>query len=168
MKTGKFWHRHRRPRPVEYNPTDEYHENLRRLEVEAKLNASRKKRPHSHAVEPPSKAPTVEPETPGRLKAESSMNSPAISKLASMDDANASPTKSERQASPMSTASSISEAPLAQAGKTNGQLAEGAAQHAETASEPPADTVSVATPGTPSATSSAPPTARGSRIVSDM
>ncbi|KAI0701931.1 hypothetical protein BC835DRAFT_1501194 [Cytidiella melzeri] len=167
---GKFWHRHRRPRPVEYNPTEEFHQNLKRQEEEAKLNASRKKRPHSHAVEAPSsKAPTVEPETPGRLKPDSTVSGPPPSIVVAPEDRNPPSAQTEQQASPMSTASSASEAPLAQVVKTNGSVAqptinisiEASARPAESVSEPPADTVSVATPGTPSATSSAPPTARG-------
>lgn len=172
---GKFWHRHRRPRPVEYNPTAEYHEGLKRKEEEARHNASRKKRPHAHVVEPPSsKAATAEPETPGRPKPDSSVSGPPLSAIGRLEDLNASPTKSERPASPMSTASSISETPLAHAAKTNGSAPPPASETPapppiETAaSEPPAETVSVATPGTPSVASSAPPTVphRTGRIVS--
>ena len=39
---GKFWHRHRRPRPVEYNTDADYHINLK-MEAE-KVKASAKKR----------------------------------------------------------------------------------------------------------------------------
>jgi len=168
---GKFWHRHRRPRPVEYNPTEEYHLGLKRQEEEAKMNAHRKKRPQSHAMEASSsKAPTAEPETPGKPKLELPADGPPMFMLAPPEN-DASLAKMERQASPVSTASSASEAPLAQVVKTNGTSSSQPAPSvpesttpADIASEPTADTASIATPGTPHATSSAPPPAHPARI----
>jgi hypothetical protein len=37
--TGKFWHRHRRPRPVVYNPDPEYHLGLRTETDKSKILA---------------------------------------------------------------------------------------------------------------------------------
>ena len=39
---GKFWHRHRRPRPVEYHTDAEYHNSLRNEAERAKANAKKR------------------------------------------------------------------------------------------------------------------------------
>ena len=39
---GKFWHRHRRPRPVEYHTDPEYHLNLRMESERAKASAKKR------------------------------------------------------------------------------------------------------------------------------
>ena len=116
---GKFWHRHRRPRPVEYNSSLEYHMNLKREEEQAKIAASRRKRPQAHNTEAPSsKAPTVEPETPRRPAPDlpdekpTSRAAPGTPRVPKME-------RSEPPGSPMSTTSSTSEPPLAQR-KPNG------------------------------------------------
>jgi SWI/SNF-related matrix-associated actin-dependent regulator of chromatin subfamily B member 1 len=121
ISLGKYWHRHRRPRPVEYNSSLEYHQNLKREEEQVKIAASRRKRPHAHQVEAASsKAPTVEPETPRKgtpgfsddkpLSQRTHLETPRLSKAE----------KTEQPGSPMSTTSSISEAPLSQRVKPNG------------------------------------------------
>ncbi|KAI0795518.1 hypothetical protein C8Q75DRAFT_746367 [Abortiporus biennis] len=112
---GKFWHRHRRPRPVVYNSDLQFHLNLRHQEEQAKVAASRKKRPHAAQVETSSKAPTVEPETPSKPKMEAWMEVPPMSSSRS-----AAPEEPDRAVSPVSTASSASEPPLAQKVKANG------------------------------------------------
>ncbi|KIJ63657.1 hypothetical protein HYDPIDRAFT_29449 [Hydnomerulius pinastri MD-312] len=107
---GKFWHRHRRPRPVQYNSDPHYHLNIRNEAEQVKTNAKRRGRAPNSAVVDGADTPTrqkseVWVEVPSRLP-----NSSA--KLPSEDD---------RAVSPVSTASSGSEAPLAQQFlKTNG------------------------------------------------
>ncbi|KAI0080412.1 SNF5-domain-containing protein [Panus rudis PR-1116 ss-1] len=116
---GKFWHRHRRPRPVVYNSDPEYHLNLKREEEQAKVAASRRKRPHAAQTEAPtSKAATVEPETPApKPESESKPKSEAP---ATPSKADHTADEIERATSPMSTVSSSSEPPLAQKMKSNG------------------------------------------------
>lgn len=105
---GKFWHRHRRPRPVEYNPDPEYH---MRKDGDSR-NTSKKK---AAALRAQSAAATStpldvsEPPTPAKNGDIDSRRSP-------------SPMKDEddRAISPVSTASSASEPPLAQKVKLNG------------------------------------------------
>ncbi|CAK5281843.1 unnamed protein product, partial [Mycena citricolor] len=74
---GKYWHRFRRPRPFDYNPSYDYHANLLKKEAD---QAKRKRRPAASSV-----APEIV-----------SRQSPV------------------RDVSPASTASTSSEAPLAQ------------------------------------------------------
>lgn len=154
---GKYWHRHRRPRPVVYNSDPEFHLNLKREEEQSKINSNRKKRPHAANTEAPtSKAPTVEPETPAKPKSEAWTDAPK-----------ASP-KEERATSPISTASSTSEAPLAaQRIKPNGTTKPAIPEP----STPPPPTLAIApvsTPQTPGAApaSSAAPAGQGARPVS--
>ncbi|TFK19245.1 SNF5-domain-containing protein [Coprinopsis marcescibilis] len=40
---GKYWHRHRRPRPAEWNPDAEWHSGLAKREAEARVPVSKKK-----------------------------------------------------------------------------------------------------------------------------
>ncbi|KAG7095868.1 hypothetical protein E1B28_006560 [Marasmius oreades] len=63
---GKYWHRHRRPRPVEYNTSPDFHLNQRDSEVLSKsvLTAPKRKgRPPGSGANP-SAAATPEPATP--------------------------------------------------------------------------------------------------------
>ena len=109
---GKYWHRHRRPRPIEYNPDHGHHESLRRKEAEAKTPVSKKKGKKEKEVE---KAGGEE--TPrGRNGAAGgvSRQSPALGVKKGEED------EDERALSPVSTVSSESEAPLAQKVKVNG------------------------------------------------
>lgn len=100
IPAGKYWHRHRRPRPVEYNADAEYHLNLQREAEQARVAAKRRRPPPSQ-VDEQKAAPEdgdAEPETPV-------IEVPA-------DPPSALPPT--RAMSPMSTASSASESPLAQ------------------------------------------------------
>ncbi|KAJ7496935.1 hypothetical protein FB451DRAFT_1017060 [Mycena latifolia] len=90
---GKYWHRYRKPRPVEYNSDYEFH--ATGLKKEADLARRRRGRPQSGTV-PATPADTSEPQTPRDSGEGPSRQSPA------------------RDLSPVSTASSTSERPLAQ------------------------------------------------------
>ncbi|OBZ66973.1 hypothetical protein A0H81_13301 [Grifola frondosa] len=120
---GKFWHRHRRPRPVVYNSSAEYHLGLIKDAENAKVAAKRKRPQSAVADEPtPSAAPTVdgdmEAETPGPVKAEVWVEVPPTPATPALP---VQPDAAERAISPVSTASSASEPPLAQRMlKTNG------------------------------------------------
>lgn len=114
---GKFWHRHRRPRPVEYNSDPNFHSGLKQKEADGlKTPANKKKgaaaalRASTAAAATPSSVAGVadisEPQTPsGRQNGES------IKDRDNDDD---------RAISPVSTVSSESEAPLAHKVKVNG------------------------------------------------
>ena len=93
---GKFWHRHRRPRPVEYNTNPEAH--MPGSKVEPTKTPSRRKGRTNAAT------PVSEAQTP-RNKHD--------------DDFEMAPSRLDNALSPVSTASSVSEAPLSRA-KTNG------------------------------------------------
>ncbi|KAF8180083.1 hypothetical protein BJ912DRAFT_635214 [Pholiota molesta] len=112
---GKFWHRHRRPRPVEYNSDPDFHSGIKQKENDGgKTPASKKRgaasalRVQSAALSTPA-ADASEPQTPTRSNGD-------------MDRRSASPhgNDDDRGVSPISTASSASEAPLAQRVKLNG------------------------------------------------
>ncbi|CCM05607.1 uncharacterized protein FIBRA_07836 [Fibroporia radiculosa] len=109
---GKFWHRHRRPRPVEYNSNAEYHINLLREAEQARVAAKRKRPPPS--TEQPTPAPTedadVETGTPSRPDNGLRVEIPTVSSIGSA----VSSRDRERPTSPGSTTSSASESPLAQ------------------------------------------------------
>lgn len=156
---GKFWHRHRRPRPVVYNSALEHHMNLKNAEEQAKVAASRKKRPQANHAEALSKAPTVEPETPARQKTEILSDAPPVSSSKSLVP------DEDRAMSPVSTTSSASEPPLAQKVKTNGihhsqKSAPHAAVSEETEEKPKSEHRTRQTPPPPqkSTTASAPST----------
>ncbi|KAH9474828.1 SWI/SNF chromatin-remodeling complex subunit SNF5 [Psilocybe cubensis] len=152
---GKFWHRHRRPRPVEYNSDPDFHSGLKQKEIEAaKTPASKKKgaaaalRAQSAAHSATPAADASEPQTPTRSNGdlESSRRSPSPSghQGANQDD--------DRAMSPVSTASSASEPPLAQKVKMNGS------SHTKGASSSGTPMPAPATPARqPAAESSAPP-----------
>lgn len=114
QRLGKFWHRHRRPRPVEYNTDPEFHTTVKRESEMAKTMAKKKgsaaQRAQSTTVPTtPADGPS-EPQTPSRPKDDAPpKQSP---KPPILDD--------ERAVSPVSTASSGSEPPLAQKVKLNG------------------------------------------------
>lgn len=137
---GKFWHRHRRPRPVEYNADADYHSGLKQREAEAKMPASKRKgaaaalRAQSTAATP--MADVSEPQTPARSNGDvdaSSRQSPTPAATLNDDD---------RAISPVSTASSASEPPLAQRVKLNGSHSKPPA----TPHPPPAAAVTSSTP----------------------
>ncbi|KAJ6588347.1 hypothetical protein B0H19DRAFT_921992 [Mycena capillaripes] len=95
---GKYWHRHRRPRPVEYNSDLEYHAGLKRDAEFAKTMAKRKGgaaalRAQSGTV-PATPVDTSEPQTPRDNGEGPSHQSPA------------------RELSPVSDASSASDPPV--------------------------------------------------------
>jgi len=103
---------------VEYNADADYHSNLKQREAEAKMPASKKKgaaaalRAQSTAATP--MADVSEPQTPARSNGDveaSSRQSPTPAATLNDDD---------RAISPVSTASSASEPPLAQRVKLNG------------------------------------------------
>ncbi|KAJ7337371.1 hypothetical protein DFH08DRAFT_705548 [Mycena albidolilacea] len=102
---GKYWHRHRRPRPVEYNSDLEYHAALKRDAELARTVARRRGgaaalRAQNGTV--PATPVESEPQTPRDSGEGPSRQSPT------------------REPSPVSDASSVSEPPLAQKVKING------------------------------------------------
>ncbi|KAF8892911.1 hypothetical protein BD779DRAFT_1467981 [Infundibulicybe gibba] len=116
---GKYWHRHRRPKPVEYNRNPEFHKRESEL-TKVSPTTSKKKgaqrgqnstRPTTPAEEP--SEPQSPPRSTGGLDTTSRQSPPPI--LLPMDD--------ERAMSPVSSASSASEAPLAQRVRMNGNHA---------------------------------------------
>lgn len=118
--SGKYWHRHRRPRPVQYNSSAEFHLGLIRAEEQAKYN-SKRKRPQSTVADERPKSQAVdedaEMETPGPSQPPKSEPEPSSIPHAR---ASAVPDEPDRAMSPVSTASSASESPLAQRVKMNG------------------------------------------------
>ncbi|KAI0672423.1 hypothetical protein C8Q78DRAFT_749222 [Trametes maxima] len=116
---GKYWHRHRRPRPVQYNSSADYHMGLIRAEEQAKSN-SKRKRPQSTVADEPVKPRMTEEdgemETPGPSKPKSEPEPPTIPE----DRPSAVPEGMDRTMSPVSTASSASESPLSQRVRANG------------------------------------------------
>jgi SWI/SNF-related matrix-associated actin-dependent regulator of chromatin subfamily B protein 1 len=136
---GKFWHRHRRPRPVEYNSNTQHHTQLQKDAESAKSSSRRKKAPASNG-------PTdiaSEPPTPLMPKIE-------IPQAPNMDD------DDKGAPSPISTASSTSEPPISQQdqipAKPNGTAPP--ISSAEDASAPAAEIESLPTPPLTTTTSS--------------
>ena len=117
---GKFWHRHRRPRPVEYNSDPSFHSGLKQKEAEALKTPASKKKGGAAAlraaataaassaavstVGTPAGADASEPQTPG----------------AGRTNGDGNRKDKERDDDDVSTASSASEAPLAHKVKING------------------------------------------------
>ncbi|KAH0831177.1 hypothetical protein J3R83DRAFT_13754 [Lanmaoa asiatica] len=99
---GKFWHRHRRPRPVQYNSDPQYHLSLRNEEL-GKTNAKKRGRAANSVAADGA-------ETPSRQKSELWIEVPTRPP----NSATIPPSEDDRPVSPVSTASSVSEAPLAQ------------------------------------------------------
>ncbi|TBU24697.1 hypothetical protein BD311DRAFT_671180 [Dichomitus squalens] len=113
---GKYWHRHRRPRPVTYNSSLEYHMGLIRAEEQQK-SSSKRKRPQSSVVEE-AKSQVVDDEdmdtpapAPPKSKAGKETSAAPDGVLAELP---------ETAVSPVSTASSGSEPPLSHRIKVNG------------------------------------------------
>lgn len=139
---GKFWHRHRRPRPVEYNTDPDFHSNVKRDSELARTIGKKKGgaaalRAQSGTVPT---TPASEPQSPPIKPDEEP--APRLSPVPP-------PSKAETALSPVSTTSSASEAPLAQRVKTNGT-------NSHTPSVAPA---SSAPPPAPASTSPPPPDA---------
>ncbi|KAJ7350474.1 hypothetical protein DFH08DRAFT_694954 [Mycena albidolilacea] len=125
---GKYWHRYRKPRPVEYNSDYDFHANGAKKEAEV---AKRKKgRPPSSANAAPTRADTSEPPTPRDSGEGPSRQSPI------------------RDVSPISTASTASEMPLAQRIKIN---------HTPSTPPPPARSPVVASTSVPPPSAPTPP-----------
>jgi len=150
---GKFWHRHRRPRPVEYNTDPDFHSGAKREAEIAKSMAKKKGgaaalRAQSSTV--PNSADVSESQTPAPIpEADAANPQSSPVKNAPEDD---------RATSPVSTASSTSESPLAHRVKLNG------VNHATPASTPklapaitPAPPTLANPPSAPSTPSLAPP-----------
>ncbi|KAK0236295.1 hypothetical protein EDD85DRAFT_771720 [Armillaria nabsnona] len=139
---GKFWHRHRRPRPVEYNTDPDFHSNVKRDSELARTIGKKKGgaaalRAQSGTVPT---TPASEPQSPPIKPDEEP--APRLSPVPP-------PSKAETALSPVSTTSSASEAPLAQRVKTNGTNS-----HA-----PSVAPASSAPPPAPASTSPPPPDA---------
>lgn len=106
---GKFWHRHRRPRPVEYNPDPEYHMRKDDSRTPAKKKAAALRAQSAAAAATP--VDVSAPPTPAKNGDIESLSRRSPSPMKDDDD---------RAISPVSTASSASEPPLAQKVKLNG------------------------------------------------
>ncbi|KAF8639180.1 hypothetical protein AX17_001667 [Amanita inopinata Kibby_2008] len=136
---GKYWHRHRRPRPVEYTSDPDFHSGLRR-EAELVKSASKKKgaaaalRAQSMALSM-TPADASEPQTPSRLNGDVEMSSRRQSPLPPVPRL-----EDDRAISPVSTVSSASEPPLSQKVKINGT------NHAKPSTPTPSATVMPVTP----------------------
>ncbi|KAI0822438.1 hypothetical protein BC628DRAFT_1417718 [Trametes gibbosa] len=158
---GKYWHRHRRPRPVQYNSSAEYHLGLIRAEEQAKYN-SKRKRPQSTAADERLKSQAVdedaEMETPGPSKPPNSEPEPPS---IPQERPSAVPEGPDRAVSPVSTASSASESPLAQRVKMNGGAHSRSAPPAPP--EPPQSTRSESSD--PQAKANSPPQASPARVA---
>lgn len=138
--TGKYWHRHRRPRPVQYNSSADHHLGIIRAEEQAKSN-SKRKRPQSTIADEPKTQPMdedAEMETPGPSKPKFEPEPPSIPQ----ERPSVVPDGIDRAVSPVSTASSASESPLAQRVKMNGGAHSRSAPPAPPESEAPARSVS--------------------------
>ena len=122
-KQGKFWHRHRRPRPVTYNADPDFHSGVKQKDTEGTKTPAKRKgaaaalRGQSTTASA-TPADISEPQTPtrsngGDVGEPSSRKSPTPAAAVKDDD-------DDRAISPVSTASSASEPPLAQKVKMNG------------------------------------------------
>ncbi|KAG1752128.1 hypothetical protein EDB19DRAFT_1627888 [Suillus lakei] len=142
---GKFWHRHRRPRPVTYNQDPDYHLSQRRETEQVKIGVKRKGRA------PNSQVAADGQDTLSRQKSDLSVDISARLPVASEDD---------RAMSPVSTASSDTEAPLAQrVTKVNGANHAGLASSSGT---PPPASNGIARPTSPRESSA--PISNGSYV----
>ncbi|CUA72931.1 SWI/SNF chromatin-remodeling complex subunit snf5 [Rhizoctonia solani] len=56
---GKFWHKHRKPRPVEYNTSIEYHVNLKKIAKLKKRGGKASLNPNPSPSKPPSGTPAA-------------------------------------------------------------------------------------------------------------
>lgn len=115
---GKFWHRHRRLRPVQYNSDPQYHLSLRNEAEQTKTSTKKRGRaPNSATVAEGN-------ETPSRQKSEAEVPPPVTSTVL--------PSEEDRPVSPVTSASSGDEAPLAQ----QSLKANGTSQQPATSSRP--------------------------------
>ncbi|RDB23387.1 SWI/SNF chromatin-remodeling complex subunit snf5 [Hypsizygus marmoreus] len=148
---GKYWHRHRRPRPVEYNPDPDFHNGIKRESELAKSTAAAKKKGGAAALRaqsstlPPTPAETSAPQTPSRSNGDVDMSS-RTSPMPTIP-----PSEDDRAISPVSTASSASEPPLAQRIKLNGTNSHARPLTPRVSTPPPPSTGSPA-PVTPTPT----------------
>ena len=146
-KIGKFWHRHRRPRPVTYNADPDFHSGVKQKETEGtKTPAGKRKGGAAAALRAQSTAADIsEPQTPARSTngggdvGEPSRKSPTPAGVVNKDD-------DDRAISPVSTSSSASEPPLAQKVKMNGNHS---ATKRPTTPPPPVPVSVPAAPSTP-------------------
>lgn len=145
-KIGKFWHRHRRPRPVTYNADPDFHSGVKQKETEGTKTPAGKRKAAAALRAQSTAADISEPQTPARSTnggsgdvggEPSSRNSPTPANNKDDDD---------RAISPVSTASSASEPPLAQKVKMNGNHA---STKRPTTPPPPVSTSASAAPSTP-------------------
>nr|BAM72038.1 Snf5 [Coprinopsis cinerea] len=118
---GKFWHRHRRPRPVEYNPDPEYHLNASSSKADHRPSGDGTPKPSSTinskkkgaAAARAAALAASQPQTPGRGADSSPVKPMGMGMLVDDDDLGAM--------SPVSDASSDVEMPLVQQrAKVNG------------------------------------------------
>ncbi len=119
---GKFWHRHRRPRPVVYNPDPEYHLGLRTETDKSKIYPKKKGGAAARAANTPAvdqdeatPATAPEPETPSKVEPVVEIPRRSQSRVGRRH------VDAERAVSPVSSgSSSASESPLIQKMKLNG------------------------------------------------
>lgn len=108
---------------MQYNPTAEYHLGLLRAEEQAK-SGSKRKRPQSTVADEPVKPQVAEEdgeiETPGPTKPKPEPEPEPEQPPATQEQPPATADGPDRAMSPVSTASSASESPLAQRMKMNG------------------------------------------------
>jgi SWI/SNF-related matrix-associated actin-dependent regulator of chromatin subfamily B protein 1 len=144
---GKFWHRHRRPRPVLYNPDPEYHLGLRTETDKSKIYPKKKGGAAARAAntpvvdqDEPAPATAPEPETPSKTE-------PVVEVPRRGPSTGRRHVDNERPVSPVSSgSSSASESPLIQKMKLNGTGH--SKSDSNTPMPPPAtDDVSSALPG---------------------
>jgi SWI/SNF-related matrix-associated actin-dependent regulator of chromatin subfamily B protein 1 len=115
LSTGKFWHRHRRPLPVQYSSDPEFHLNLKRETELVKPVVVKKKGPTSRgqgAASSTADEGPAESHTPTRRRGGGEAWTEPGSR--SSPPPVVPPTEDDRAISPISTASSSSEPPLAQ------------------------------------------------------
>lgn len=123
--SGKFWHRHRRPRPVEYNTDPDFHSGLKRDADQAKTTAAAKKRGGAAALRAQNNNNNNNNAGTSATPAETSEAQTPVARSNGGDVDISSrqspvPAPDDRAISPVSTASSASEPPLAQRLKVNG------------------------------------------------
>jgi SWI/SNF-related matrix-associated actin-dependent regulator of chromatin subfamily B protein 1 len=164
---GKFWHRHRRPYPVVYSSDPEFHLNAKRDSDSTKTIAKKKGgaaalRAQSTTLPTTPVEGPMEPDLTTRSKTEVWVEVPPRPSLPSV-----LPSEDDRAISPISTASSASEPPLAERVKANGASRSHSTPPAPTNSGPSSSnqqnsevagnpiSPAVDTPDTPARTSSA-------------
>jgi len=116
---GKFWHRHRRPRPVEYNPDPNFHSGLKQKEVDTLKTPSTKKRGAAGLRAQNASAIFTSAATPSSI-AGADVSEPQTPAAGKSNGDSKDKEGDDRAISPVSTASSASEAPLAHKVKVNG------------------------------------------------